>query len=62
MNDLDASAFASLFKEACLKCFGHAIANSLSETESKLFTGKIFDATGLVIDSKSIEKLFFLHT
>lgn len=55
MNDLDASAFVALFKEAFLKCFGHRMINSLSETESKLFAGKIFDATGLVIGSKSVK-------
>ena len=55
MNDLEALAFAQLFKEAYGKCFGHPIKNSLSETESKLFSNKIFDQTGLVIGSKSIK-------
>jgi hypothetical protein len=55
MNDLDTSAFSALFKEACQKCFGHPIIDPLSETESKLFSGKIFDQTGLVIGAKSIK-------
>ena len=59
MNDLDASAFAALFKEACYKCFGHPVKNPLSETESKLFSSKIFDQTGLVIGAKSIKNYSF---
>jgi Beta xylosidase C-terminal Concanavalin A-like domain len=55
MNDLDALAFAALFKEAYQKCFGHDLNGSLSETESKLFSSKIFDQTGLVIGPKSIK-------
>jgi len=55
MNDLDASAFAALFREACRKCFGHPVKSLLSETESKLFSGKIFEQTGLVIGAKSIK-------
>jgi hypothetical protein len=59
MNDLDASAFAALFKEAYQRCFGHPMENSMSETESKLFSGKIFDQTGLVIGQKSIKNYSF---
>jgi len=55
MNDLDASIFSALFKEACKKCFGDAPAGTLTETESKLFANKIFDETGLVIGAKSIK-------
>lgn len=55
MNDLDTSAFSALFREACQKCFGHPVADALSETESKLFSNKIFDQTGLVIGAKSIK-------
>jgi len=55
MNELDATVFAALFKEAFLKCFGHPMMNSLTETESKLLSGKIFDQTGLVIGAKSIK-------
>lgn len=54
MNDLDASVFEDLFKKAFQKCFGHPIANPLSETESKLLSNEILDNTGLVIGPKSI--------
>jgi Beta xylosidase C-terminal Concanavalin A-like domain len=59
MNDLDVSAFTALFKEAHQKCFGYPIAEPLSETESKLFSNKIFDQTGLVIGAKSIKNYSF---
>jgi len=59
MNDLDVSAFTALFKEAHQKCFGHPITKPLSETESKLFSNKIFDQTGLVIGPKSIKNYSF---
>ena len=64
MNDLDALAFSALFKEAYQKCFGHAINESLSETESKLFSNEIFDQTGLVIGPKSIKNysLYILNS
>src|SRR5438552_14402708 len=64
MNDFDASAYATLFKEAYEKCFGHRIVNPLTETESKLFSNKIFDQTGLVIGPKSIKNysLFILNS
>jgi hypothetical protein len=55
MNDLEASAFEALFREAYQKCFGHPIANPLSETESKLFSNEILDKTGLVIGAKSLK-------
>lgn len=55
MNDLDAAAFTALFKEAFQKCFGYPLTGPLTETESKLFSGKIFDQTGLVIGAKSIK-------
>ena len=55
MNELDATVFTTLFKEAFVQCFGHPMTNSLTETESKLFSGKIFDQTGLVIGAKSIK-------
>jgi len=55
MNELDAAAFTTLFKEAFQKCFGHPMSAPLTETESKLFSGKIFDQTGLVIGPKSIK-------
>lgn len=64
MNDLDNSAFAALFKEAHHKCFGHPAANPLSETESKQFSNKILEQTGLVIGAKSIKNysLFVLNS
>jgi hypothetical protein len=55
MNDLDAAAFAHLFKEAFQKCFGHPMETPLSETESKQFSNQVFDKTGLVIGPKSIK-------
>ncbi|HLG38587.1 MAG TPA: hypothetical protein VI461_02925 [Chitinophagaceae bacterium] len=55
MNDFDTSAFSSLFKEAYRKCFGHSMTDPVTETESKLFSNKIFDQTGLVIGAKSIK-------
>jgi hypothetical protein len=55
MNDLDAAAFAHLFTEAHQKCFGHPMTDPLSETESKQFSNKVFDQTGLVIGPKSIK-------
>ena len=59
----DALAFAQLFKEAYQKCFGHAIKEPVSEAESKLFSNKIFDDTGLVIGPKSIKNysIFILN-
>jgi hypothetical protein len=59
MNDLDAAAFAALYKDAFQKCFGHPVEEPLSETESKLFSNKIFDQTGLVIGPKSIKNYSF---
>ena len=59
MDDLNASAFASLFKDAYLKCFGHPLINALTETESKLFCNQILDQTGLVIGWKSIKNYSF---
>jgi len=55
MNELDDSVFSKLFREAYQKCFGIPLKDPLTETESKLFSGKIFDQTGLVIGSKSIK-------
>ncbi len=59
MNSLEASAFAALLKEAYQKCFGHPMEKALSETESKLFSNKILDETGLVIGAKSIKNYSF---
>lgn len=59
MNSLEVSAFTALLKEAYQKCFGHPMEKALSETESKLFSNKIFDETGLVIGAKSIKNYSF---
>jgi hypothetical protein len=55
MNDLEFGVFEQLFREAVKKCFGHKLAEPLSETESKLFYNKIFEETGLVIGWKSLK-------
>src|SRR5882724_7035424 len=55
MNDLDNSAFLSLFKDASSKCFGYPLTAPLTETESKQFYNKIFEQTGLVIGWKSLK-------
>ena len=55
MNDLDFLAFANLFKEASLKCFGYPLKDPFTETESKLFHNQVFDQTGLTIGWKSLK-------
>ncbi|HEY5825192.1 MAG TPA: hypothetical protein VIT44_12530, partial [Cyclobacteriaceae bacterium] len=55
MKDIDNSAFINLFKEACEKCFGHPLAEMLSETESKLLCNQLLEKTGLVIGPKSVK-------
>jgi hypothetical protein len=55
MNEVDFNVFDTLFREACLKCFGHPIMEPLTETESRLMYARIFDDTGLVIGWKSIK-------
>jgi len=55
MKEVDFNVFDTLFREACLKCYGHPPAQPLTETESKLMYTRIFDATGLVIGWKSIK-------
>jgi hypothetical protein len=63
MNAVDLGAFGALFREACLKCFGHAVTAPLTETEAKLFYNKVFDETGLVIGWKSLKNYsFFLFS
>lgn len=59
MNDIDNKAFDSLFKEAFMKCFGQPLKTSLTESESKLFSNEILEATGLVIGWKSIKNYSF---
>jgi hypothetical protein len=55
MNEVDFHVFDTLFREAFLKCFGHPMVESLTETESRLMYARIFDDTGLVIGWKSIK-------
>lgn len=55
MEDSDRKIFTELFREACTKCFGHELATSLSEAESKQLSTTIFEATGLVIGVKSVK-------
>src|SRR5579871_5869438 len=55
MNDVDLGAFRALFGEACLKCFGHAVTEPLTETESRLLYTRIFEETGLVVGAKSLK-------
>lgn len=55
MSDQNQEAFVHLFKAAFTKCFGYVLDKPLSETESKHFSNKIFDATGLVIGAKSLK-------
>jgi hypothetical protein len=64
MDDLDFLVFARLFKEAYVKCFGQAIKNPLTETESKIFCNKVLEQTGLSIGWKSVKNysLFIKNT
>jgi len=62
MTDSDSRAFAALFKDAYLKCFGQALGGPVSETESKLFCNKVLDRTGLSIGWKSIKNYSFFIT
>jgi len=55
MNQSDSLAFAALFSEAYLKCFGQKLDSPLSETESKLFCNQVLDLTGLSIGWKSVK-------
>jgi len=55
MSKLSQYSFISVFKAAFEKCFITTLQNPLSETESKHFSNKIFDATGLVIGAKSLK-------
>lgn len=59
MDDLNNEAFISLFKDCYKKCFGTALNAFLSETESKHFSNKILEDTGLVIGAKSIKNYSF---
>ena len=59
MNHSDALAFAALFRDAYFKCFGQALENPVSETESKLLCIQVFDQTGLTIGWKSVKNYSF---
>ena len=59
MTNSDTLAFAALFKDAYLKCFGQALESPISETESKLFCNQVLDRTGLSIGWKSIKNYSF---
>ncbi len=59
MNNSDSLAFAALFKEAYLKCFGQVLENPISETESKLFCNQVLEQTGLSIGWKSVKNYSF---
>ncbi len=55
MSDLDAVAFAHLFEEAYVKCFGYPPKTSLTESESRHLSNDILAKTGLVIGWKSLK-------
>jgi hypothetical protein len=55
MKNLDRPIFINLFKEACERCFGSPFISTLSESDSKLLSNKIFERTGLVIGAKSLK-------
>jgi len=55
MKDVNNDTFVSLFKEAYQKCFGTSLTGPLSETESKHFSNRVFEETGLVIGAKSVK-------
>jgi len=62
MDDFDFLVFAGLFKGAYTKCFGHAIKNPMTETESKIFCNRILEQTGLSIGWKSAKNYSFFIT
>ncbi len=59
MQDATTTAFINLFTEAFQKCFGTNLHTTLSETESKHFSNRIFEETGLVIGAKSLKNYSF---
>jgi hypothetical protein len=59
MDSQSEELFVSLFRESFEKCFGHPIVEPLTETDSKLFSCKIQEQTGLVIGPKSIKNYSF---
>jgi hypothetical protein len=55
MKDSDARAFATLFQDACQKCFSAAPTAPLTESESHHLSVEITEATGLEIGWKSLK-------
>ncbi|HVV54702.1 MAG TPA: hypothetical protein VHC47_05240, partial [Mucilaginibacter sp.] len=62
MTDKDTLAFIALFKDAYQKCFGHALEDPMSETESKLLCNQVLELTGLSIGWKSVKNYSFFVT
>ena len=54
-NSLDLQVFDRLFRDGCLKCFGHPVDEPLTETESRLLYNRILEETGLVVGWKSLK-------
>lgn len=54
MEDLNDSAFRSLFAEVCLKAFGHALETPLPEADAKILSSLILEKTGLVVGAKTL--------
>jgi hypothetical protein len=54
-NSIDLQVFDRLFRDACLKCYGHPVGEPLTETESKLLYNRILEETGLVVGWKSLK-------
>jgi hypothetical protein len=59
MNELDFLVFIDLFKAAYEKCFGYAMKNPMTETESKVFCNKVLEQMGLSIGWKSVKNYSF---
>lgn len=63
MTPTELHAFAQVFKAVCAKCFGRAVAQPLSEPESRHLSHEIEEQTGLVVGWKSLKNysVFVLH-
>jgi hypothetical protein len=55
MSAAESQAFSSLFKSVCARCFGRALAQPLTEPESRHLSHAIEERTGLVIGWKSLK-------
>lgn len=55
MEHKDFMVFKRLFAEAQQQCFSELMTRPLTETESKLFHNRIFDATGLTVGWRSLK-------